>query len=286
MRVVFLEDVTGVAQGGDVKEVKAGFARNYLIPKRLATPITKDALQRVERLKKEAEATRTKTLADMKSLGEALGGAQVNIEMRAGASGRLYGSVTNAIVAEGLAKIAEREIDRRTISIPESIREVGLFDLRITLHAEVEADIKLLVYPAGTDPVEFLESFEAAREAEAAESDGDVAVADDTTEIEAATPAEDTTVVDEEPDDAVAVSEQGASEAVAEAPPEDVSVAEEKAPEAVIEAEETPPEAEEQPDEAVAEQEAPAAVAEAPPEDVSVADEEKADEDGETREGA
>ena len=289
MRVVFLEDVTGVAQGGDVKEVKAGFARNYLIPKRLATPITKDALQRVERLKKEAEATRTKTLADMKDLREALDGAQLNVEMRAGASGRLYGSVTNAIVAEGLAKIAEREIDRRTISIPESIREVGLFDLRIRLHAEVEADIKLLVHPAGTDPVEFLESFEAAREAEAEKeagesSDGDVAVAQvEATEIETDTPAEDTAAVDEEPDDTVA--EQEASKAVAEAPHQDVSVAEEEAPEATG-AKETPPEAEEQPDEAVAEQKAPEIVAEAPPEDVSVAEEEKADEDGETREGA
>jgi large subunit ribosomal protein L9 len=277
MRVVFLEDVTGVAQGGDVKEVKAGFARNYLIPKRLATPITKDALQRVERLKKEAEATRTKTLADMKDLREALDGAQLNVEMRAGASGRLYGSVTNAMVAEGLAKIAEREIDRRTISIPESIRKVGLFDLRIRLHAEVEADIKLLVHPAGTDPVEFLESFEAAREAEkeaGESSDGDVAVAQvEATEIETDTPAEDTAAVDEEPDDTVA--EQEASKAVAEAPHQDVSVAEEEAPEA-----------EEQPDEAVAEQEAPKIVAEAPPEDVSVAEEEKADEDGETREGA
>jgi hypothetical protein len=215
----------------------------------------------------------------MKDLREALDGAQLNVEMRAGASGHLYGSVTNAIVAEGLAKIAEREIDRRTISIPESIRKVGLFDLRIRLHAEVEADIKLLVHPAGTDPVEFLESFEAAREAEAEKeagesSDGDVAVAQvEATEIETDTPAEDTAAVDEEPDDTVA--EQEASKAVAEAPHQDVSVAEEEAPEA-----------EEQPDEAVAEQEAPKIVAEAPPEDVSVAEEEKADEDGETREGA
>ena len=152
MRVVFLEDVAGVAQGGEVKEVKRGFARNYLIPKRLAMRATRDALQRVERLKKEAEVVRVKTLADVRALGEQLNGTQVNVEMRAGASGRLYGSVTNAIVAAELSKIAGREVDRRSIEISEPIREVGSFDVPVRLHPEVDASITVLVYPAGTDP--------------------------------------------------------------------------------------------------------------------------------------
>ena len=72
MRVVFLEDVAGVAQGGEIKEVKNGFARNYLIPKRLAVLATQDSLQRVERLKHRAEDTRLQKLTDMKALGEEL----------------------------------------------------------------------------------------------------------------------------------------------------------------------------------------------------------------------
>lgn len=168
MRVVFLEDVAGVAQGGEVKEVKNGFARNYLIPKNLAVVATQDTLQRVQRLGKQAEDTRLQRLTDMKAFGEELDGVQINIAMRAGASGRLYGSVTNVVVAEELGKLTDREIDRRTIEIPESIRQVGLHQVRIRLHAEVDANITLLVYPEGTDPAEFVPP-EVPEEDEAAE---------------------------------------------------------------------------------------------------------------------
>jgi ribosomal protein L9 len=74
MRVVFLEDVAGVARGGDVKEVKNGFARNYLIPKSLAVPATHNALQRVEKLSRSAGVNRIKLLDDMKQLAEAIEG--------------------------------------------------------------------------------------------------------------------------------------------------------------------------------------------------------------------
>ena len=172
MRVVFLEDVAGVAQGGDVKEVKNGFARNYLIPQRLATPATKEAMQRRVRLTSGAEVKRLKTLEDMRELSEELDGTRVNIEMRAGASGRLYGSVTNAIVADEIARLTDREIDRRTIEIPEPIRETGTYDIRVRLHAEVDAGISLLVYPVGADPEEFLASLQEPEEGEQEESAG------------------------------------------------------------------------------------------------------------------
>jgi|TARA_Y100000310_G_scaffold255284_1_gene262634 large subunit ribosomal protein L9 len=166
MRVVFLEDVAGVAQGGDVKDVKNGFARNYLIPKNLAVPAAHNALQRVDRLAKEAETTRLKTLADMKALATALDGVRVDVEMRSGAGGRLYGSVTNIIIAEELSKLTGREIDRRIIQLDEPIRQLGLFDLDVHLHAEVDAKIGVLVYAMGTDPAVLMEALEEASEAE------------------------------------------------------------------------------------------------------------------------
>ena len=166
MRVVFLEDVAGVAQGGDVKDVKNGFARNYLIPKNLAVPAAHNALQRVDRLAKEAETTRLKTLADMRALATALDGVRVDVEMRSGAGGRLYGSVTNIIIAEELSKLTGREIDRRIIELDEPIRELGLFNLDVHLHAEVDAKIGVLVYAMGTDPAAVLEALEEAAEAD------------------------------------------------------------------------------------------------------------------------
>ena len=212
MRVVFLEDVAGVAQGGEVKEVKNGFARNYLIPKNLAVVATQDTLQRVQRLGKQAEDTQLQRLTDMKALGEELDGVQINIAMRAGASGRLYGSVTNVVVAEELGKLTDREIDRRTIEIPESIRQVGLHQVRIRLHADVDANITLLVYPEGTDPSEFVPpevpeedeaaeevTFEQAIEAELAADEDEAAV--ETAEAETKAPEAEATEADADADE-------------------------------------------------------------------------------------
>jgi large subunit ribosomal protein L9 len=162
-----LEDVPGVAQGGDVKEVKNGFARNYLIPKSLATPATHNALQRIAKLQRSAEVTRVRRLEDMRELAAELDGSQISVEMRAGSTGRLYGSVTTAIIASRLAEMTEKDIDRRTVSLSEPIRDLGSFDLTLDLHPEVTAGVSVLVHPTGTTPEEFAESLRAAEEAAA-----------------------------------------------------------------------------------------------------------------------
>lgn len=190
MRVVFLQDVAGVAQGGDVKEVKNGFARNYLIPKNYAVPATHNALQRVKQYAENAEKTRLKLLQDMRELSETLNGTRVSVEMRAGASGQLYGSVTNAIIADKLGEISDREIDRRSIEIASPIRQLGSFDVTVRLHPEVQAHIDVLVHPTGMGPDEWLQSLEpdagddtdagadaAAAEESASEGEGAVAAA-------------------------------------------------------------------------------------------------------------
>ena len=160
MKLVFLDDVPGVAHGGDVKNVKNGFARNYLIPKNLAIPATRDALERIERLKDQATTKRLKTLTDMKELADQMSGTRVDIGMRAGASGRLYGSVTNTVVAEKLESLTSQQIDRRVIQIPESIRETGLYQVSIRVHPEVITDVSLLVYPINMTPDEYLVELE------------------------------------------------------------------------------------------------------------------------------
>lgn len=196
MRVVFLEDVAGVAQGGDVKEVKNGFARNYLIPQNYAVPATHNALQRVKQYAEQAEKTRLKLLQDMRELSETLNGKRVSVEMRAGASGQLYGSVTNAIIADKLGEISDREIDRRSIEIAAPIRQLGSFDVTVRLHPEVQAHIDVLVHPTGMDPDEWLKSLEpdagddesaaeeGAAEENAAEAEPAVAAAENSAEGE------------------------------------------------------------------------------------------------------
>ena len=165
MRVVFLQDVAGVAQGGDVKEVKNGFARNYLIPKKFAVPATHNELQRVKQYAEHAERARLRLLQDMRELSETLNGTRIDVEMRAGASGQLYGSVTNAIIADKLSEMSDREIDRRGIEIGEPIRQLGSFNVDVRLHPEVQAQIEVLVYPTGTTAEGWLASLEESDEA-------------------------------------------------------------------------------------------------------------------------
>ena len=199
MRVVFLEDVAGVAKGGDVREVKNGFARNYLIPKSLAVPATHNALQGVKRLTVEADETRLKTLSDMKALAEELDGVRVNVEMRAGAGGRLYGSVTNTMIADRISEEIGREIDRRAVALPEAFRELGLFDVSLRLHQDVQAKVSVLVHATGTDPDEVM----AVLEAESAEADAEGETPSDQ---EADAPPEPTE--EDTPDEAADASEE------------------------------------------------------------------------------
>ena len=277
MRVVFLEDVSGVAQGGDIKEVKNGFARNYLIPQRLAMPVSREALQRVQRLTKQAESKRLKLLTDMRALGEALDGTRIDIEMKAGASGRLYGSVTGAIVAEHLSQLIEQEIDRRTVEIPEPIRQTGRHDLSLRLHSEVEANISVLVYPSGSDPAELLAAIEAkeADQEKPGEDMADLGADDEMVEEPEATIAED---VDE--------AEEVEPEAREEPPVAEVSAAEDvdEAEEAEPEAREEPPVAEVSAAEDVdeAEEAEPEASEEPPVAEVSAAEDEEAPQDAAT----
>ena len=154
MRVVFLEDVEGVARGGEVKEVKNGFARNYLIPQNLAAPATHNNLQRIKKLSSKASITRVQRLEDMQELATALEGTQVNIEMRAGVNNRLYGSVTGTMVADAVAEETGREIERRLVQLDDPIREVGEYDVPIRLHSDVSTSIKVVVYATGTDPLD------------------------------------------------------------------------------------------------------------------------------------
>ena len=179
MRVVFLEDVLGVARGGDVKEVKNGFARNYLIPKSLATPATHNALQRVAKLQRGAQVTRIRRLEDMRELASELDGMQISVEMRAGSSGRLYGSVTAAMIADRLSEMTQKDIDRRTVTLPEPIRDLGAYDLTLDLHPDVEAGISVLVYPTGTKPEDYAESLRAAAEAAEAAAAAEAELSED-----------------------------------------------------------------------------------------------------------
>ena len=154
MKVVFLEDVEGVAQGGEVKDVKNGFARNYLLPKNLAAPATHNNLQRIEKLRRQANVDRVEKLEDMKSVAEGISGTEIFIEMRAGANDRLYGSVTGTMIADSVSDKTGVNVERRWVQLDNPIRETGEFDVFIRLHSDVSVSVKVIVHATGQDPLE------------------------------------------------------------------------------------------------------------------------------------
>jgi large subunit ribosomal protein L9 len=148
MKVLFLQDVMGTAYAGDIKEVKPGFARNFLLPQKLAVPATSDQMNRVKGLQAAASKRKEAAETDMKSLGDKLNGATITIQARAGRNDRLYGSITNANVAEEIGKLAGRAIDRRRL-VMDPIRTLGTFTVPVKLFPGIEPKVKVAVVASG-----------------------------------------------------------------------------------------------------------------------------------------
>ncbi len=147
MKVVFLREVEGTALPGEVKEVKDGFARNYLLPRGLAVPATKDALQRAQALAKREERRQAALDAEARRIVEQLEGRTVTIAARVGEQGRLYGSVTAADIAEKLSELLGSEFDRRRIQLPQPIRELGRRTVTLRLSRNVSFELPVEVVP-------------------------------------------------------------------------------------------------------------------------------------------
>ena len=148
MKVLFLQDVRPSARAGDVKEVKDGFARNYLLPQGLAVFATDHELRRASKLRQQAEERRLAEAEEWQDIVDGLKDLKIRIEVRTGPTGRLYGSVTNTMIAAQLTEMTERDIDRKGIQITAPIRTTGEYKIparfvegvATTLNIEVVAD--------------------------------------------------------------------------------------------------------------------------------------------------
>jgi large subunit ribosomal protein L9 len=148
MKVVFLQNVEGSGRTGEIKEVADGFARNFLLPRRLAAPASPDAIKRAEALA-VAEARRQAELDEQaRTLAEKLT-APIVITVRAGEQGRLYGSVTAVDIAEEASKLAGQEVDRHLLVLEEPIKEVGTYEVPLRLTHNVEATLMVEVVGEG-----------------------------------------------------------------------------------------------------------------------------------------
>ena len=148
MKVVLLEDVKGTGKAGETKDVADGYARNYLLPRKLAAPASHGALQAIEREKATAERRAQKDLSDARALAAELESTPIVLKVKTGKEGKLFGSVTNADVASALKQQKNISIDRRKIVFSEPIRGLGPAPCEIKLTAEVTAHVPLMVTSA------------------------------------------------------------------------------------------------------------------------------------------
>ena len=145
MQVILLEKVVNLGNLGDIVKVKDGYARNFLIPNKHARRATKDAIAEFEVRRAELEKVAAEKLAAAQAQGEKLAGSTVQIAQKAGVDGRLFGSVTNADIAEALGKQGFA-VEKAQVRLPEGpLKMVGDHPVQISLHTDVLVDVTVSV---------------------------------------------------------------------------------------------------------------------------------------------
>ncbi|MCZ6708331.1 MAG: 50S ribosomal protein L9 [Chloroflexi bacterium] len=173
MKVVFVEEVEGTAHVGEIKDVKNGFARNFLLPRNLAVPATKHNLQRAEKLTKVDAVRQDKLDSAAQGVADKLQGAHVTLTARVGQQGRLFGSVTATDIASKLNEETGSDIEHRQVLLSQVIRTLGTQELRVRLTRNVFADVTVTVESEdGTGELTIAEAVEAVEAEEASDAEG------------------------------------------------------------------------------------------------------------------
>jgi len=145
--VILRQDVPNLGDAGDLVSVKAGFARNYLLPRGLAFEATEGNIRRLEEEKKRGEERAKRDFLEARRQSAALEAVSLTFNARAGEESKLFGSITTADIAEKLNAEAGLgfQVDRRQIELDEPIKSLGVFNVPVKLHADVRPEIKVWV---------------------------------------------------------------------------------------------------------------------------------------------
>ena len=147
-KLILTHEVTGLGEPGDVVTVKDGYARNYLVPRGLATAWSKGAESEVNAIRKARKAREIASLEVARAIRDSLQSKAVVVKAKAGNGGRLFGAVTTADIAAAVEASVSQKIDRRKVEIGQPIKSTGDFTVSLRLHPEVSANIKLKVVAA------------------------------------------------------------------------------------------------------------------------------------------
>ncbi len=148
MKIILTQEVSGLGAPGDVVEVKDGYGRNYLLPRGEAIRWSKGAERTAESIKTARASRAVRDAEHAVEIKSKLESGPVPVKVKAGESGRLFGAVTSADIADALAETSGEPVDRRTIQIGNPIKSLGTHEVSVKLHDEVSATVALNVIPA------------------------------------------------------------------------------------------------------------------------------------------
>lgn len=145
MEVILLEKIANLGSLGQVVNVRSGYARNYLVPQRKAKVANATNLEEFEKIRASLEAAEAKTVAAATARKDKLDGMEIMLTANAGQEGKLFGSITNVDIADAIVA-NDVEVERREVRMPDGpIRSIGIYDIAIHLHTDVEAIVKVTV---------------------------------------------------------------------------------------------------------------------------------------------
>jgi large subunit ribosomal protein L9 len=145
MKVVFLEDVSGKEKKGDIKEVSAGYARNFLLPRGLALPATQGAIKSAQKLTEERERKRARQHDEYVELAKQINGKELKFKGKASGKGTLHGSITTADIAAELSKAINVDVDRKKIALKSSLHKVGSYEIDVVFAKDAVAKITVII---------------------------------------------------------------------------------------------------------------------------------------------
>jgi len=152
MKVLLIKDVYKLGRAGDIKKVADGYGRNFLIPQGLAVLATSAALLHAEHIRADADTRRTEMNNELSGVAETLSKLTLTFPVKAGETGKLYGSITAAMIEEAIKAKSGLEIDRRQLDF-EPIRNLGTHSVRIRLTIDLIPEVNVIVHREGETPV-------------------------------------------------------------------------------------------------------------------------------------
>jgi large subunit ribosomal protein L9 len=145
MNIILLQDMEKVGEKHTIVTVKPGYARNYLIPQGLAIVANEANRGRLDELRRRADAVEQKKIAAAQEVADQLKGKTLKIGAKAGTSGKIFGSVTNIQIATALQEQLNIDVDRKSVVVPDEVKELGNYTAEINLHKEVEVKVNFEV---------------------------------------------------------------------------------------------------------------------------------------------